>query len=330
MSWGLVIVNYNNARLAIDAGLSALADAPDARIVIVDNASADDSWNFFQKLAAGEADHAPTAPADPPAPVAFAPLARHGISAIEQGGAPAAGRISVVRAPRNGGFAAGCNIGLRLLRDVAEVRNILLLNPDAALARGALAAFDERLKDTDIGLCGASVLRFDPPHPVQALGGARLSSLTLLGRNLYTDRSLDARPATGHVEGELDYPLGAAMALRTDYLSAVGGLDERFFLYYEEADWARRGRPHYRCGWARDAIVYHRHGASAGSRDERGRRSPLADRHMARSRFLYAAKWRSYLIPLLIMLTAGQAVRRLLRGDQRQAAALLSTLSFSK
>ena len=56
----------------------------------------------------------------------------------------------------------------------------LLLNPDALLARGAMSAFRERLAQGAVGLCGGSVLRFDAPHEIQALGGARLTSATLL------------------------------------------------------------------------------------------------------------------------------------------------------
>ena len=55
-------------------------------------------------------------------------------------------------------------------------------------------------------------------------------------------RFSDSRDAA-QTESQLSYPLGAAIAFRRDYLSRAGYLDERYFLYYEEADWALAGGP---------------------------------------------------------------------------------------
>ena len=113
------------------------------------------------------------------------------------------------------------------------------------------------------------------------------------------------------------------MALKTDYRERFGDLDERYFLYYEEVDWALRGGKTAPPVWARDAIVYHRHGAVAGSQIKQGARGGLAEFHMARSRMLFALKWRPWLVPLILGVSAIQAGRRVLRGRMRQARALL-------
>lgn len=311
MKTGVVIVNYNCARYAVDAALSALGDDPSAAVVIVDNASTDGSHRYFHAVQNKEACHEPASPNT--TDVCFAD-----ISKVD---------FSIIAAATNAGFASGCNIGLRNLQAGVDPDLYILLNPDAVLAAGSIKAFADRLKDEKAGLCGASVYRFENPDCAQALGGAHLNPWTLLGDNIAAGvKGAPRDPAA--VETAMSYPLGAAMACRRDYLETVGYLDERFFLYYEEADWARRGRSHYKLAWAPEAIVYHRHGAAAGSRVKAAtrapHRSPLSDYHMARSRMLYALKWRPWLTPLLVASGLVQTIRRLLRGHWRQAGAVFS------
>ena len=309
--FGVIIVNYKSAPLAVDAALSVLGDAPNAKVIIVDNASGDGSLSYLRDVMAGRRAHSPEPPAgDDPSPV-FAPTSL------------AARSTEVIASPDNRGFAAGCNIGLKRFANDESIDALLLLNPDALVAKGSMAAFAERLDDSAAGLCGASILRFEPPHEAQAFGGAAFNAVTLLGANIGAGGALATAPSRETVERKLDYPIGAAIALRKDYLDCVGYLDERFFLYYEEIDWAQRGLPSLKPVWAPEAIVYHRHGAAAGSRIRPGARSPFSDYHMARSRMLYALKWAPHLAPVLIGAGALQAVRRFARGDMAQAGAVL-------
>lgn len=308
--FGVVIVNYNCAQLAVDAALSAFGDGA-ARVAIVDNASQEGSLEQLRTVTRG-GDFAPADPAGP--------------HAVRFGGAPEAARIEILPQAVNRGFAAGVNAGLKLLREDRRLDHFLVLNPDALLGAGALAAFAARLLDSEAGLCGATVLRFDAPHTAQALGGAQLHPVTLVGENLGGGATLSDLPAPASVEPLLDYPLGAAMALRRDYLETVGYLDERYFLYYEEADWALSGAPFFRTAWAPDAVVYHRYGAASGSQPanagERSRRSPLAEYHMARSRLLFAIKWRPWLAPLLLAAGGAQAGARIGQGRVAEARAV--------
>lgn len=314
--FGAVIVNYNCAPLAIDAALSFLG-AGGARVVIVDNASPDGSAIALNRMLRGDVPHQPSPPTDAldGHDVAFAAI-----------GEIAPDRLKVLRAARNGGFAFGCNMGLRALSAMSGIDRFLLLNPDAVISKKSLAAFGDRLHDERAGLCGASVVAFDAPHRVQAFGGATLDPVLLTGRNIGEGESLADAPDRRTVEARMSYPLGAAIALRREYLARAGYLDERYFLYYEEADWAFAGGVH-RPVWAPGAVVYHRYGASSKSvRAEAGEasnRSPLADYHMARSRVLFAAKWRPPLAALAVFAGGAQAASRLARGRRANAAAVL-------
>lgn len=312
--FGAVIVNYNSAPLAVAAALSFLGDGGFA-VAIVDNRSTDESRAVLKAARAGVVD----APESPPEPAVgrapkFAPA-----SAL-------AGRsVDIVHADENGGFAAGCNLGLERLLARGDCTHFMLLNPDALLAAGSLKAFAERLADPSVGLCGATVAAFDAPHSVQAFGGARVGRILPAGRNIGAGASVETPPARAAVERELAYPLGAAIAFRLDYLDRAGLLDERYFLYFEELDWARSGGG-LKPAWAEGALVYHRYGASSKSRRvaQGVRRSPLADYHMARSRRLFLAKWRPIAAPLALLAAIGEAGRRLARGDRENARAVLA------
>lgn len=324
MTIGVVIVNYNNAKLALDAALSVLGDHAEARVVIVDNGSTDQSPRWFQSVADKRERHN-CQEIDGPCAISFADAGNTPIRVKRCGEAAsiAPGAITVLISDNNNGFAAGANIGLRALYSSRDIDHFLCLNPDAVAAAGAIAGITQKLENTEIGLCGATVLRATAPFPVQALGGADLHPFTLMGHNCGGELSFNERPDEKSIENVLRYPLGAAMACRRDYLDTVSFLDERYFLYYEEADWAFAGADRYRVGWARDAVFYHHHGAAAGSRLKPGLRAPLADYHMARSRFLFALKWRPELAPFLVAAGVAQSARRMLRGYPRQAGAVL-------
>ncbi len=314
--FGAVIVNYNCAPLTVDAALSFLG-AGGAKAVIVDNASTDDSAVYIRRVLSGEERHAPKAPRDQ--------LAGGEVEFADPASIPV-GALAMMKAPKNGGFAYGSNIGLRALSTMAGVERLLLLNPDALVAKGALTAFSRRLDDDAAGLCGATVVGFDAPHTVQAFGGAAFNRLTLTGRNLGQGDAPASMPDRKSVEARLAYPLGAAIALRKDYLARAGYLDERYFLYYEEADWAFSGGSASRPAWAPGAVVYHRYGAVSKSVQTGpgapSERSALSDYHMARSRRLFAAKWAPALFAFTIAIGAAQAARRAMRGRCQNAAAV--------
>ncbi len=343
MQFGAVIVNYANAPLALDAALSFLGDhgaREGRRAIIVDNASPDDSRYYFQKVAQGSIQHHPVAPEDKNAAVVFADLARSEMAVINAGDPlPKRARLVVVCASDNRGFAAGCNIGLRAFEGDGPADNpaekidaYFLLNPDALVSVGALDALAKRLADPKVGVCGASVLDFAPPHHAQALGGARMEGLFHRGVNIGEGEPalLDEKRRVAdreRVEAQMSYPLGAAMAVRREYLAHAGYLDERYFLYFEEADWTLAGAPRFAPGWAPEAVVFHRYGGSSKSkRTQAGapsQRSALSDYHMARSRLLFAMKWRPATAPLVWAATHGQAIIRVVRGRLENGRAIL-------
>jgi GT2 family glycosyltransferase len=175
--------------------------------------------------------------------------------------------VVLFRGP-NIGFAAGANAALPHARG----RYVLLLNPDVEITEGTLEDL-VRAMDRRPGVGAASIRQFGPD-------GALLPSIRRFpsvsrrfGEALFAPRwtghpgagELELRPEAYTAEQSVDWVVGAFLMLRGKTLREVGPLDERFFLYSEEADWCYRCRSR---GWSvhhlPDMAVTH-FGADRGS-----------------------------------------------------------------
>lgn len=156
------------------------------------------------------------------------------------------GRVDLlVRNTRNAGFGAGCNLGASRARG----RHLLFLNPDTRLHDDVLSGLSGFLDATPAtGACGPMVL--EPDGRVH-YGAAR--SFLSIGNDLLEHSTLTFRLPGNRLTGrpyysywdhastrDVDCLLGACMLFRADVFHAVGGFDEKFFLYCEEVDLCRR------------------------------------------------------------------------------------------
>jgi GT2 family glycosyltransferase len=62
----------------------------------------------------------------------------------------------------------------------------------------------------------------------------------LFPKNPITLQNLSSLHSNGYAPMEVDWVSGACMVVNRKAIESVGGLDERFFLYWEDADWCRR------------------------------------------------------------------------------------------
>jgi GT2 family glycosyltransferase len=178
-------------------------------------------------------------------------------------------RLTVIRNQANLGYAAACNIGLSR----ATSDNVLLFNPDAEAAEGAIERLITVLGSGErIGMVGPLLLNSDGSEqaggrrkfPMPQIVLAHALGTTWLGRRL---PGL-ARPPHLHAlpdkPTEVESISGACMMVRRAAVAAVGPLDERYFLHCEDLDWCLR---FHQQGWAvlfvPDARVVHRKGVSS-------------------------------------------------------------------
>ncbi len=177
--------------------------------------------------------------------------------------APAAG-VSVIRSGGNRGFAGGCNIGIRIAAAL-DFSFFWLLNTDTVVHREALGALvDRALQDSRIGMVGSTIRYYDRPEVVQALGGASLEPSTMGSHLIGSGIDLSAVPEeAAAVERQMVYVMGASMLASAAFVREVGLLQEDYFLYGEEIDWALRARGRFRLAYAPASHIFHKSGATS-------------------------------------------------------------------
>ena len=232
----VVVVNHNAGALLCESVAAAIDQAD--RVVVVDNASTDGSIARLEAMF---------------------------------GANPS---LLVCLLPKNVGFAAGCNAGMRLAPD----GHLVFLNPDSILGPNALERMRVALeRDPSVGMVGGLLTNPDGseqgggrravPTPwrsfVRAFG---LSVLSNRWPRLFFDFHLNMQPLPS-APIEVEAISGALMMVKRSAVEDVGGWDEAYFLHCEDLDWCMRFRQK---GWhilfVPDAPVVHYLGHSSKER----------------------------------------------------------------
>jgi N-acetylglucosaminyl-diphospho-decaprenol L-rhamnosyltransferase len=150
----------------------------------------------------------------------------------------------------NRGFAAGANVVI----EATHASYVLLLNPDAWVTDGAVAALAEYAHAHPEAAAVGPRLRYPDGSPQVSMRGFptvwRLATQYLfLNRIAPRARIFNAFYGGDRAPervNEVDFIKGACLLIRRDAVEEIGPFDEQFFMFCEEADWCRRARDH---GW---------------------------------------------------------------------------------
>ena len=177
-------------------------------------------------------------------------------------------RLVLIDAKANLGFAGGNNLALRYLRTRGYGSYFWLLNNDTVVEKGALNALICRMvADPAIGMCGSTLLYESARDTVQALGGAHYGRWLGTVKHIGHHERWPQRVDEGAVERQLSYLIGASTLASRAFLETVGLMQDDYFLYFEELDWAARAKGRFRLGYAARSTVYHKEGSSIGGND---------------------------------------------------------------
>ena len=159
-------------------------------------------------------------------------------------------RVTVVSSSENLGFAGGCNLGVRGARG----STVVLLNCDAIVETTALSALVHVARREEVGIATASIRLADAPDSLNS-GGNAVHFTGFSWSGCFNEL------ASAHAEERDAFAAsGAAMAMRREVWDALGGFDELYFAYYEDADLSIRC---WQRGWViryvPEAVVVHRY-----------------------------------------------------------------------
>lgn len=222
------------------------------------------------------------------------PVATHEIVVVDNGStdgsAEAAREVAGVRVIESGanlGFARANNVGIRETTGT----NILLLNSDTIVPAGAIDQLIAELdRDSGVAVVG--------PRLIDGTGCAELSFGQMITPwHEFRQKRRSKSPAVEALtrqRQEPDWVSGACLLVRRADAEAVGGLDERYFMYTEDVDFCAairaRGR---RILFVPEVEVVHLRGRSAAS-------APGATReHYRRSQLAFYKKHHPLWAPLL-------------------------------
>jgi GT2 family glycosyltransferase len=169
-------------------------------------------------------------------------------------------KVTLIRNEDNLGFARANNQGIEISRG----KFVMLLNPDTEVKKGCISTLISFLQSHDrVGVVGPKLLNLDGTTQAAGVNFPSLAN-SLLGYFRLK------REVTGTYFIHANQPImvnalvGACLLVRREVIEQVGGFDENYFMYVEEADWCYRVQNR---GWqicyVPEAQVYHRKGGSA-------------------------------------------------------------------
>lgn len=263
----VIIVNYNSGALtqACIESLQRQRDIRPIEIIVIDNCSNDDSVAFLRS--------------DFP-------------------------EIIVIANKENRGLAAGVNQGIR----AANGDFLLLLNPDIILLDNAVNKLRKYLVDhPKVGVVGGKLL--SPNGELQDSAFRFYRPLTVLYRRTWLGSTLAGRREVGRfLMNDYDHQrartvgwlMGSCYLLNRKAVEEVGGMDERFFLYFEDVDWCRR---FWEKGWqvvyVPDAEFSHFHQRSSQRQRWVGLLTNWTTRAHIQSAIKYFWKYRGQKLPTI-------------------------------
>ena len=233
---------------------------------------------------------------------------------------------------KNGGYSAGNNIGLRYVLSQSDVSFVWLLNNDVEVESSSLSYlvndYNKKSNESNkIGILGSKIMDFHQRKIIQAAGGGTLNTWIayswLIGAHQEDKGQFDVEKI------KLDFILGVSMFCPIAFIKDVGLLNEDYFLYLEEPDWAERAKKkNWQLAYCYQSKVYHKGGATTGGEHygTETSSSDFSDFHFHKSRILFTKKFYPYKLPVFYATFVVVIFNRLIRKQYHRIPNILALL----
>ena len=327
----IVILNWNGWRDTIECLESVFRlKYPLFKVVVCDNASSDQSWEEIKAWAEGRRRASSENPAlshfiEPPVPK---PVEYVTYSSPPAGDALLPNPpLVLIQTGKNLGFAGGNNVGLRYALSKPDCDYVWMLNNDTVVDPAALAHLVQRMQERPTaGLGGSTLLYYNEPSKIQALGGSVYNRWFARGGHIGQCHDASQIPRPEEIEKCMAYVVGASMLVSRPFLDGVGPLNEDYFLFFEEIDWATRAKGKFDLTYSAASLVFHREGASIGSGKSSLDQSELSEYYATRNRIIFTRRYYPYALITLYPALVASLMHRMVNRKWRNAVSVLRGL----
>lgn len=278
MACYVIILNYNGWKDTVECLESVLQSETEEKIkvIVCDNNSKDKSLENLMKWAEGRM-YLPNVIRTP-----FKKDYADKILAYTYFDYPTVKKIStdliLMNNRENAGFAAGNNYGINLAISQKDCEYLFILNNDTVIDRKAIQNGINKLRENNNnGLCSTNVRYYADP---KKNGWSNKRYCSWIGGEITPYSKLNRV-----LRNTVEKYSGMSFFVTRKFVETVGLMEEKYFLYYEEYDWAYRSSGKFKLVKADDSIVYHKEGASLNYI------SPFSQFCMMRSNFLFQRKF---------------------------------------
>lgn len=213
----IILVNYNCAKDTLECIKSLCKiDYQNYKIIVVDNASTDDSYIRLEHNAYKY-------------------------------------NYILLRAKKNNGFAAGNNLGIKYAFKI-HPKYVLLLNNDTIVTSSFLIELLKNRPD-DYSVLTGTIL-YNNEKNIVWYGGGNIGHFSGRVKHLFYNQDKKVIPANPL---EVNFISGCEMLIPAKIIKDVGLLDEKFFLYEEDADYCIRIKnANYKLIYVPTSFIYHK------------------------------------------------------------------------
>lgn len=203
-------------------------------------------------------------------------------------------KLILIKNDTNYGFAEGNNIGVRYGLKVLDSDYVLFLNNDTVVEKQFVKEMVKTAeKDEKIGIVGPKIYYYEGDKGKNIIWFAGGNVNMWFGKTSHEGRNRVDSDIYNCIK-ECDYITGCSLLIKRKVLDQLGGFDQAYFAYYEDADLSTRAKKN---GWKNIYVptskVWHK---VSRSTSKHGESSPTSIYYITRNRIIFTKKHNTQVI----------------------------------
>jgi GT2 family glycosyltransferase len=165
----------------------------------------------------------------------------------------------------NKGYAFAANEGIKSSSNNQEISYYWILNNDTIILSNTLEQLLKKAEsEVEVGIIGSKILYHHDHSIINSVGG-KFNPYTAWMYNIGLQEKDMSQYDNNNFK--FNYVYGASLFVTKKFVETVGLMNENYFLYYEELDWAIRGlRNNFKISYCYPSVIYHKQGAATGNK----------------------------------------------------------------